>query len=99
MEQKDINTLRATQREFLQDATTTHEFDPESESFIGYNYTLAYGSESKAKKVAKLACTRYNRHEDEDADWLETRTIAPRECKPLVIKNGNMYHATMAFDE
>lgn len=102
MTKQELEQIHAVQREFLHDAATTLEIDPEDATVHQGDYGLTFSSFHQAKKVAALAAKNYRNQFDDD--FINSRTKPPRACHPAVIHyagNGvcGKYLALMDFEQ
>lgn len=103
MTKEELNQMHAIQREFLHDAATSLELDPDDEGFENDNFGLVFDSHRRAIAVARLAVKNYL--DEFDDDFLESRTKPPRWCHPAVVLHagtplrGARYLATMDFEK
>ncbi len=77
--------IKSTQRDYLHDATTTLQVDPDDEVMSVEDFFLVFDSQKNATAVARLAVSEYRKQ------------FSQPKCVPAVLAVGNKYHATMQF--
>lgn len=103
MTKEEEAQMQKVQAEFLHDAATSLEIDPDDETIYQGDYCLVFDSHRQAVAVARLAAKNYRNQFDDD--FLESRTKPPRVCHPAVILygatplRGGKYLAVMDFEK
>lgn len=86
MTKEEEAQMQKVQSEFLHDAATTLEIEPDDETIYQGDYCLVFDSHRRAIAVARLAAKNYRNEYDDD--FLDNRTKPPRAAHPAVILHG-----------